>query len=319
VLTTPVLRGLKQQAGAEVHFLTKKTFAGIVEHNPNVDKVYLLTDDIHDVIRQLKNENYDAIVDLHHNLRSNRIKLALGKPSTSYDKLNVQKWILVNFHIDRLPPLHIVDRYLETVVQLGVKKDEQGLDFFIPPDLHVDVKKQFGFEPGQYGSIVIGAAHLTKCMTVEQIRQLCDELKMPVLLLGGKEETEKSNAILAGVSNPQVQSAVGKLNILQSASVIHQSGPIITHDTGMMHIAAALKKPQVVVWGNTVPQFGMYPYYGNENVKWTSFEITDLRCRPCSKLGFDKCPKGHFKCMLKHDLKAIAHAALALRTGKMTH
>ena len=139
VLTTPVLRGLKQQTGAEVHFLTKKSFAGIVEHNPNVDKVYFLTDDINDVVNQMKNENYDAIVDLHHNLRSKRIKLALGKPTTSFDKLNVQKWILVNFHIDRLPPVHIVDRYLETVSHLGVKKDEHGLEFFIPPESHVDL------------------------------------------------------------------------------------------------------------------------------------------------------------------------------------
>ena len=312
VLTTPVLRGLKQQAGAEVHFLTKRAFASIVEHNPNVDKVYALTEDINDVIKELKQEKYDAIVDLHHNLRSQRIKIALGKPATSFDKLNVQKWILVNFHIDRLPPVHIVDRYLETVTHLGVSKDEFGLDFFLPAESHVDIKKQFGFEPGQYSSIVIGAAHQTKCMNVAQIRQLCDELSIPVVLLGGKEEIEKANAILAGVTNSQVKSAVGALSILQSASVIQQSGPIITHDTGMMHIAAALKKPQVVVWGNTVPQFGMYPYYGNENVKWTSFEITSLRCRPCSKLGFERCPKGHFKCMLEHDVKAIASAALQL-------
>lgn len=310
VLTTPVLRGLKQQTGSEVHFLTKKAFASIVEHNANVDKVHTLTDDINDVIRDLKHEDYDAIVDLHHNLRSKRIKIALGKPSTSFDKLNVQKWILVNFHIDRLPPVHIVDRYLETVTHLGVKKDESGLDIFLPAASQVDVKKQFGFDPGQYCSIVIGAAHQTKCMTVDQIRQLCNELKMAVILLGGKEEIDKANAILAGVSHSQVKSAVGAMNILQSASIIQQSGPVITHDTGMMHIAAALKKPQVVVWGNTVPQFGMYPYYGNEWVKWTSFEITGLHCRPCSKLGFERCPKGHFKCMLEHDVRAIATAAL---------
>lgn len=313
VLTTPVLRGLKQQTGAEVHFLTKKAFASIVEHNPHVDKIYLLTENIDDVIRELKKEEYDGIVDLHHNLRSQRIKLALGRPATSFAKLNVQKWMMVNFKINHLPAVHIVDRYLDTVAHLGVKKDEEGLEFFHPPGSMVDIHKQFGFEPGKYCTIVIGAAHQTKCMTVEQIRQLCDELNMPVILLGGKEEIEKANGILAGVSNTQVKSAVGALSILQSASVIQQSGPIITHDTGMMHIAAALKKPQVVVWGNTIPRFGMYPYYGNENVKWTSFEIKDLYCRPCSKLGFEKCPKGHFRCMLEHDIKGIAIAALAMR------
>ena len=313
VLTTPVLRGLIQQTGAEVHFLTKKAFAAIVEPNPRVDKVYTLTENVDDVIRDLKKEEYDAIVDLHHNLRSQRIKLALGRPVTSFAKLNVQKWMMVNFKINRLPPVHIVDRYLDTVVHLGIKKDEEGLEFFVPPGSNVDIHKQFGFEPGKYCSIVIGAAHQTKCMTVEQIRALCIELNTPVILLGGKEEMEKANGILEGISNLQVKSAVGQLNILQSASVIHQSGPIITHDTGMMHIAAALKKPQVVVWGNTIPEFGMYPYYGNQQVKWRSFEIKDLYCRPCSKLGFEKCPKGHFRCMLEHSVKAIAVEAMALR------
>jgi ADP-heptose:LPS heptosyltransferase len=79
-----------------------------------------------------------------------------------------------------------------------------------------------------------------------------------------------------------------------------------------MHIAAALQKPLVVVWGNTIPEFGMYPYYGISHTQWTSFEQKELPCRPCSKLGFPKCPKGHFKCMLDHDLFAIVKAAQSL-------
>lgn len=308
-----MLRGLKQQAGAEVHFLTKKAFASIIENNSNVDKVFTLTADINEVIIDLKKEGYDAIIDLHHNLRSQRVKLALGKPSTSFSKLNAQKWLMVNFHVDRLPKLHIVDRYMETVAHLGVKQDGHGLDFSLPVESHVDIKSQFGIDPGTYCVIVIGAAHATKCMTAEQIRLLCHEINMPVILLGGKEESGKANEILSVVSAAQVKSAVGALSILQSASVIQQAGSIITHDTGMMHIAAALKKPQVVVWGNTIPQFGMYPYYGNMDVKWKSFEITNLRCRPCSKLGFEKCPKGHFKCMLEHNVKEIAMATMSLR------
>jgi len=295
-----------------VHVLTKKSFAPIVESNPHVAKVFTLTKYIGQVIEELKSENYDEIIDLHHNLRSQRIKLALGIPASSFSKLNIHKWMLVKFGINRLPPIHIVDRYLATVAHLGVKRDGQGLDFFLPPGKQVDVEKIFGFKPFSYTSIVIGAAHQTKCMTVEQIQHLCDELNMPVILMGGKEEIEKANLILSGSSNKQVKSAVGQFDILQSASIIEQSGPIITHDTGMMHIAAAFRKPQVVVWGNTIPGFGMYPYYGDENIKWVSFEQTELKCRPCSKLGYDKCPKGHFKCMLQHDVAAIASAAKSM-------
>ena len=70
-----------------------------------------------------------------------------------------------------------------------------------------------------------------------------------------------------------------------------------------MHIAAALHKPVASVWGNTFPEFGMYPYLPNEREKFRIFEITPLRCRPCSKLGYKKCPKKHFKCML--DIPAL--------------
>ena len=310
ILTTPVARILKNQLNAEVHFLTKKAFASLVDHNPNIDKVHTLTEDIRNLITRLKNENYDEIIDLHHNLRSQRIKFALGKPSTSFEKLNIEKWLMVQFKVNKLPSVHIVDRYLKTIEHLGVKDDGLGLDLNIPGDKKLDIEETFGFKPNQYASVVIGAAHQTKCMTAEQIIDLCDKLEMPVILLGGKDEIEKANLILAGVKNPLVKSAVGQFDILQSASIIQQSGPIISHDTGMMHIAAAMQKPQVVVWGNTIPEFGMYPYYGkNGKGKSESFEILGLKCRPCSKLGYERCPKGHFKCMLEHNIASIANNA----------
>jgi ADP-heptose:LPS heptosyltransferase len=315
VLTSPVLRGLKEQAGAEVHVLVKKTFAPLVQSNPNVAKVFTLPENIQEVIEVLKQENYDWVIDLHHNLRSKRIKLALGRPSKSFPKLNIEKWLLVQFGLNRLPNLHIVDRYLSTVAHLKVKRDGKGLDIHIPLSEKVDVRQKFSMEPGQYVVIAVGAAHATKCMTADQIRSLCDQLHMPVILLGGREDIPKAEAILAGITNTSVKNAAGQLSILQSASVIEQSGKVITHDTGMMHIAAALKKPQVVVWGNTIPQFGMYPYYGDEQIRWISFEQAGLSCRPCSKLGYEKCPKGHFKCMLLHDISKIVSETNKLKSN----
>ncbi len=312
VLTTPVMRALGEQVGAEVHFLTKPEFSSIVLNNPHVKKVISLTDDIDETIKQLKEENYDHIIDLHHNLRSNRIKRALNKPSSSFYKLNIEKWLMVNFKINRLPDKHIVDRYMDTIAFLGAKNDHKGLEFFIPPEKKVDVEKVFGIQPGKYASIVIGAAHVTKCLTENQIAQLCDSLQMPVVLLGGPKELAKAESIIKLSNSVNIKNACGGFDILQSASILAQSGTIVNHDTGLMHIAAALRKPQVVVWGNTIPSFGMYPYYGNEKIKWISFEQNNLPCRPCTKLGFDKCPKGHFKCILDHDPDQIAKAAMEL-------
>jgi ADP-heptose:LPS heptosyltransferase len=70
-----------------------------------------------------------------------------------------------------------------------------------------------------------------------------------------------------------------------------------------MHIAAAFKKEIISIWGNTIPEFGMYPYMAGEKSK--IFEIKDLECRPCSKIGYDKCPKKHFDCMNKQDVASI--------------
>lgn len=260
----------------------------------------------------LRNENYDHIIDLHHNIRTARIKTGLKKPSSSFHKLNFEKWLMVQFKINRLPAKHIVDRYMETATHLGVKNDNQGLDFFIPVEKQIDIAVMFGFAPHSYVSIVIGAAHNTKCMTSSQISLLCDYLNKPVILLGGKQEAGKADEIIAKSNSKTIKSACGVLDIFQSGSVTKQSASFITHDTGLMHIAAALKKPQVVVWGNTIPEFGMYPYYGSHNINWHSFEIKGLRCRPCSKLGYAKCPRGHFRCMLDHDLVKIAEKAMEI-------
>jgi ADP-heptose:LPS heptosyltransferase len=62
-----------------------------------------------------------------------------------------------------------------------------------------------------------------------------------------------------------------------------------------MHIAAAYHKKILSVWGNTSPELGMYPYLPGEGSEL--LEVKDLSCRPCSKLGYHRCPKKHFRCM----------------------
>jgi ADP-heptose:LPS heptosyltransferase len=115
VLTTPVIRCLKQQLkGAEIHYLTKKNFETVLSSNRYIDKLHLLDKKLSVTISRLKAEKFDVVIDLHHNLRTLIIKTRLGVRSSSFDKLNWQKWLIVNFKINRLPAVHIVDRYLKT-------------------------------------------------------------------------------------------------------------------------------------------------------------------------------------------------------------
>lgn len=304
VLATPVIRCLKQQIkGAEVHFVTKKVFAEILTHNPNIDKLHTFDNDVSELFDQLKAERFDALVDLHKNLRSFRLKKKLGVKSFAFNKLNIQKFMAVRFKtVKNLPPLHIVDRYLETVKPLGVKNDGLGLDYFIPPKDELDVATEyFKGQAVRFIALVVGGSYYTKQIPLAKLIELCESAKLPVVLLGGKSEKTISAALKARC--PQVIDTCGQLSINQSASVIRQAGYVITSDTGLMHIAAAFKKKIYSVWGNTVPEFGMGPYLPDPESQIV--EVKNLSCRPCSKLGYKKCPKGHFHCMNQNDFSFV--------------
>jgi len=306
VLTTPIVRGLKEQLEGEVeiHYLTKKQYQSIIENNPFIYKSYAIEKSTNEVINELKNERFDYIVDLHKNLRSKRVVKQLKCLSFTFDKINYQKWLLTRFKINKLPQLHIVDRYFDAVKALGVKNDLKGLDYFIPQNDEIDVNSlPINFKHG-YVAFAIGAQHATKRLPPEKIISICKQINQPIILLGGKEDAENASIIAAEVGE-KIYNACGKYNLNQSASLVKQCATLITHDTGLMHIGAALGVQVVSVWGNTVPAFGMYPYYPNSEAKYTIIENNNLKCRPCSKLGYDKCPKGHFKCMMEIDEESI--------------
>jgi heptosyltransferase-2 len=312
VLTTPVIRCLKQQVqDATVHFLTKRSYCGLVETNPYVDKVIVLNESWELMIHQLQVEDYDYVIDLHHNLRTWKVKRALGVPAYSFDKLNIQKWLLTALKINRLPSIHIVDRYLATVKNFGVVNEGKGLDYFIPQQDCVTKKDIPMAHSLGYIGLVIGAALGTKKMPIHKLKELCAQLNYPIILLGGKEDQEAGDAI-ASVNDIRIYNACGKFNLNESADLVRNAKLVITHDTGLMHIAAAFKKKIISVWGNTVPAFGMDAYYGNEMISNFKSEINNLSCRPCSKIGYKKCPKKHFKCMELQDVETICRKAIEM-------
>jgi len=306
VLTTPVIRCLKQQLpGAKVHYLTKKAFSSILEPNPYIDKLHLLDDDLQKTIGLLKAEKYDYIIDLHHNLRTLRVKMGLGVKSFSFDKLNSEKWLLTTLKINRLPAIHIVDRYLATLETFGVKNDGCGLDFFIPEKDRINRESLPESHRKGYIGLVTGATYATKQLPVEKLDELCRLINLPVILLGGPTDKETGEKLALAHSN--TFNACGKYTLAQSADILRQAEMVITHDTGLMHIAAAFQKPVISIWGNTIPEFGMGPYFGTAPGSVSRvFEVKNLSCRPCSKIGYKKCPKGHFNCMQLQDISAVA-------------
>jgi ADP-heptose:LPS heptosyltransferase len=311
VLTTPVVRHLKKQVDdVEVHFLTKQPFVKLLEANPYIDRIHSYEGDMKSTLNTLKKIGFDYIIDLHNNTRSARIKLALKRMDFTVRKLNVKKWILVNLRINKLPDLHMVDRNLETIQLFISERDEIGLDYFIPGNEEVAMKDlPSDFQSGYIG-LALGAQHETKKLPLESLIEMCGNLDHPIIILGGPGDTEIGDSIATALPHKKIFNGCGKYSIHQSASLVRQARLLITHDTGLMHIGAAFEKKIIAIWGNTVPEFGMVPFKPHHSS--VNFEVKDLKCRPCSKIGFQHCPKKHFKCMKDQDVDGITGVANGL-------
>ncbi|MBT3207024.1 MAG: glycosyltransferase family 9 protein [Bacteroidetes bacterium] len=303
VLTTPVVRAIKNQVeGAEIHYFVKPQFKDVLAANPYIDEIVCLEKNLTEQLKSMKFKHYDYIIDLHKNIRSYSVKNTLKTIAFSFDKLNFEKWLIVNFKIDKLAETHIVDRYIESLKVFDIKNDNKGLDYFIPEKDNVNLSSLPNEFQKNYIAFAIGANHSTKRLPTEKIIEIIKKIGKPIILLGGPSEFDTAEIILAE-SGKIVYNGCNEFNINQSASIVQQAKLVITHDTGIMHIAAAFRKTIISVWGNTIPKFGMYPYFPDD--KSEIIEVENLKCRPCSKIGFSRCPKKHFKCMNEIDVDRI--------------
>lgn len=294
VLTTPVIRSLKVALpDTEIHFLTKTAYGPLLEHNPHLRKIHLLRDSFSATMRQLRSEQFDHVIDLHRNLRSLRVKWALRSSSSTFPKENFAKYRMVRqqaYPSVQLP--HVVTRYGESLRPLGAELDDKGLELLYPPELDQwaqELTTSLGQAPL---AVVLGAKFNTKRWLPEYFVEAINRLKRPVMLLGGSDATAERDLILPQLQVPSLD-AVNQYSLLESTALLNQADEVLAHDTGFMHIAAALGKKVYSLWGNTVPALGMTPYKTDSVI----LENREVNCRPCSKIGFDQCPKGHFDCM----------------------
>ncbi|MFV0604723.1 MAG: glycosyltransferase family 9 protein [Niabella sp.] len=293
IYTTPVVRCLKQQLpDAEIHFLTKPKFKYIYNGNPYVGRILLLKETLSETIKDIKAEQYDHIIDLHSNLRTFIIKMRVTVPTSTYNKQTIKKWLSLKLRKQLVPPVHLVDRYLKAVAFLGVKNDDKPIDYFIKNNYQLSELLPSTHQMG-FTAFVIGAAHFTKRMPNEKVIAICRKLQMPVVLLGGEDVAENGNTVALALGS-NVYNACGKTGLDESVFIVSQAENVIGFDTGLTHIAEAFNKPIASIWGSTVPELlGVQPYKLSRSL----IADVNIACRPCSKYGLAKCPKGHFKCM----------------------
>jgi len=301
LLCTPVFRLLKNKfPHAEIHFVTKSAFVNLLKGNENVNQIFAWenTSDR----SELYNIQYDAIIDLHSNLRSLQLKLRFWNvPHLTLKKKNVSKWLFTLTKISFFKVSHIIDRYVDTLKYYDIKNDFEGLDFVSESE-----SDNLQNLPENYICLALGGTYLTKRIPQEKIIELINKSpNSKFVLIGGKGEYELGEQIFKQF--PEViLNFSGKISIQESAIVLKNSQVVVSGDTGMAHLAAALGKPIAMIWGNTDLGYGMGPV-NRQNIEIHNFVVKNLSCHPCSKLGFDVCPKGHFKCMLHQNMVDVSN------------
>ncbi len=314
VLTTPLIRIIRKTwPGAQIDFVIKKRFAPLIQYNPYLTKVYTYDPSDADstlmaIGRRIRVEQYDIIADMHRNIRSKRL-LLFSKAGTivKFKKYIIPRLLLVHFKMDVYP--QIVPVYLRYLNALNLKDDGLGLEIFIPDEMHRQVGANVADFPADYEKIIAiapGASYATKRWPADRFRALVELLSknnsFHFVLVGDQSDRTVCNKISAGLSN--VTNAAGRLELLETAALLSRCDMLITNDTGLMHIATALKKPIVAIFGSTTEELGFFPDCSHAVV----IENKTLKCRPCSHVGRNRCPHGHFRCMLDISPEVVQQA-----------
>jgi lipopolysaccharide heptosyltransferase II len=292
LLSTPLLRSIKKTfPSLKIDYLIKEEYVDLLTNNSNISRIYIYKKKkTSELVKQLKSEGYDYIIDLQNNLRSTTIVSKIGTPSSSFNKRNIKKFLLVNIKINSLrdaPP--IPERYFESTRNL--LPDDEGLELvtFNKPSLQItNEDKLIGFAPG--------ARHFTKMWEKQyyaKLGNLLQENNFKVALFGGRSDLELCKEISSLI--PGAINLCNDNNILQTAADMKKCLAVVCNDSGLMHTACAVKIPVLVFFGSTVKEFGFAPYKNKNSI----LENKYLSCRPCSHIGRSSCPKGHFKCMLE--------------------
>ncbi|HMT12561.1 MAG TPA: glycosyltransferase family 9 protein, partial [Ignavibacteria bacterium] len=144
----------------------------------------------------------------------------------------------------------------------------------------------------------------TKQLTIEKSAEIARGLLKAgysIALLGGPNDTAYCGELESVIKDDELINLCGKTAPLESYEVMTHSRAVITVDSAAQHLAAASGKPVVLVYGSTDMSFGFYPLTS----KYAIAENDTLECRPCTDHGRDKCPLGHFKCIVDLDAKRI--------------
>ena len=306
ILSTPFIRQVRIRfPNAQIDFVIKDIYKDLVKCNPYINNLYNLQlnknkSELTTLRKKIEKESYDIVFDLHNNLRSNYLKRNIGAGSIhSIHKGKLKQSLLVWFKINTYDrAIQIPERYFKVAREFGIKDDGEGLELYWDNEIKTSAKEKsnsFGINLNEpiFG-LAPGAGFYTKRWPLKKFENLIDlvrqQYKMQVVVFGGEEDIAIGSELK---KNKNVINLCGELSLLETAYLISKGKVLVSNDTGLMHMATAVKTPVLAIFGSTVRELGFFPYRSVSNV----VENINLTCRPCSHIGRNECPKDHFRCM----------------------
>jgi lipopolysaccharide heptosyltransferase II len=319
ILTTPLVRCLRAAyPDSQIDFLVKSEFAIVLSQNSHISNILTFDKkagkgELARVRSQVTNTGYTHILDIQKNIRSIYISTGSGAKVSSFSKKLFARNMLIRFNINiyrEVKPVYL--RYFESVANLGVTYDNRGTEVFPPSserDKITGILELNNFLP-QFPLLVVapGAQWENKRWPVEGFAaaadNFCDETGAKTILIGGDGDIEICSSVQSLMKSAALNLA-GKLSLMGSAALLGKASMVFTNDTGMLHMAQAMKAPVVAVYGPTTRELGFFPIPENSRVAETA-----ISCRPCTQKGLHHCPKKHFRCM--NDIKSEQVSNLAM-------
>ncbi|MDZ7373781.1 MAG: lipopolysaccharide heptosyltransferase II [candidate division KSB1 bacterium] len=307
LLTTPLLRVLAEKVPeVQIDYLTKRSFSPLLHHNPRVSRIWELSEpyglrELWRLARLLHGNRYDLIVNVHKNLRTAWLRLYLPGRWSTYRKEILRRTLYVHLKIRSLAPRRPVrERYFDAVRPLGLHDDHGPLEYYLTEEERGWAQQELGRRglppAGLWLGLAIGAGRATKRWPVEHFAQLGHSLRKrwnAAFLIFGDRRDHRDGQYLERELDGAAVDFTGQTDLRQTAALMSLCEAVVSNDSGLMHLADALGKKLVAVFGGTTPELGFAPQGRHVRI----VERKEVRCRPCSHIGRNRCPRGHFRCM----------------------
>ncbi|MBC8366989.1 glycosyltransferase family 9 protein [bacterium] len=316
LLTLPALRDLSA-ASHKLHFLTLSRFAPLMEPLPGIERVWSLDPSLgvaglRAMAAELAEEKFDAVLDLHDNLRSRslHVLLAVRGPrwiTTHRDAL--RRRILVaapdtlKASLRKRPFTPVYERHREAAAQLSESGHAPEQAYPLDEVLQHSVDEELaalGLDPNSHPlALAPGAAWIQKAWPRFEEFAAALPAHLPLLVVGGPGEEELCRAV-AATAGERAKVFAGALALPRLAATLSRCRGLVGGDSGLAHLAEAVDRPVCTLFGPTVPEFGFAPR------RPESLLIQrNLSCRPCSLHGKRPCKYGDQRCLAELEPESV--------------